>query len=582
LASYNKNAQAAIDIYDPGNLTGNITNGRAQFTRRRWDQLNSRRSQYSNIIYVISVINKPVLTQIKQSPGSVVLLPSCLIRTIVNPNHPYTQQLWQIIKWADTISFLSESDVQNIQGLFRFANLPKLFTLKIQDRNTETSNAINISELLGIENSINKYGYLDKLAKSFTLSKVLNDNALRNEAKLFAANFDSRTKSRLLIDVTMTAKFDYRSGIQRVVKELTRSLVRAEFPMPEIQLVRLENQKLLTANRFIEKNHEIPQMTLGQDIEIEVKQGDSILLLDSTWEKYADFIPFLQSIRSLGGRVGTVIYDLIPVQFPQYCVDNLPSVFKKWLKSACEQSDILCCISQDVADNLSAYRLDANIAPEKEIMISSFNLGCDLSVIEHERTIRNEVTKLQKVNGHVYCVIGTLEPRKGHAFILDAFDVLWQGGSENVLIFAGKQGWKVDDLVGRINSHPLINKNLYYFVNPSDAEINLIYEKSQALISASEAEGFGLPIVEAAIHGKPSLVSDIAVFREVGGIGAIYFDRNNVDSLVKCIKEIDQMSSKSLLQMAQSVKCTSWVESSIQLLECFGFRLSPDAFDFKG
>lgn len=47
----------------------------------------------------------------------------------------------------------------------------------------------------------------------------------------------------------------------------------------------------------------------------------------------------------------------------------------------------------------------------------------------------------------------TLEPRKGHAQVLDAFEQLWPLGVDANLVIVGKQGWMVDELVARLRSH---------------------------------------------------------------------------------------------------------------------------------
>ncbi len=67
-------------------------------------------------------------------------------------------------------------------------------------------------------------------------------------------------------------------------------------------------------------------------------------------------------------------------------------------------------------------------------------------------------------------------------------------------------------------------------------ELSFLYDHSAAVLCASFAEGFGLPIVEAARRGRPVICSDIAVFREVGGDGAAYFRANDPEALTGCLR----------------------------------------------
>ena len=70
-----------------------------------------------------------------------------------------------------------------------------------------------------------------------------------------------------------------------------------------------------------------------------------------------------------------------------------------------------------------------------------------------------------------------------------------------------------------------------------DDELSFLYDHAAALIFPSYAEGFGLPIVEAARRGRPVICSDIPVFREVGGAGALYFRVNDARALAETIAD---------------------------------------------
>ena len=59
----------------------------------------------------------------------------------------------------------------------------------------------------------------------------------------------------------------------------------------------------------------------------------------------------------------------------------------------------------------------------------------------------------------------------------------------------------------------------------------VIYRHATALIAASRAEGFGLPLIEAAAYRVPLIVRDIPVFREIAGEHAYYFVGCTAESL---------------------------------------------------
>jgi glycosyltransferase involved in cell wall biosynthesis len=113
-----------------------------------------------------------------------------------------------------------------------------------------------------------------------------------------------------------------------------------------------------------------------------------------------------------------------------------------------------------------------------------------------------------------FTCIGTIEPRKNHALILDAFRKLWAGGAAIDLVFIGKLGWNAhepgwkphdmgEDLAGLSERNPRFT----WHDELDDGQVTEIVRSSRATIYASEAEGFGLPPLESLALGVPAIAS---------------------------------------------------------------------------
>ncbi len=87
-------------------------------------------------------------------------------------------------------------------------------------------------------------------------------------------------------------------------------------------------------------------------------------------------------------------------------------------------------------------------------------------------------------------------------------------------------------------------------------------------MTASRDEGFGLPVVEAMALGTPALISDIPIFREIGGDAAVYFDPDSVDSVVagvRALENADEWRRRSAASTAWA-KRYNWPDAAKQLL----------------
>ncbi|WP_223690559.1 glycosyltransferase family 4 protein [Leifsonia poae] len=102
----------------------------------------------------------------------------------------------------------------------------------------------------------------------------------------------------------------------------------------------------------------------------------------------------------------------------------------------------------------------------------------------------------------------------------------------------------------------------------SDEEYAETLAHATALVTASLDEGFGIPLVESMTLGTPAVVSDIPIFREIGGEAALYFAAESAEELVARIRQLEaphEWASRSAAARAEATRFT-WRASADHLL----------------
>ena len=139
---------------------------------------------------------------------------------------------------------------------------------------------------------------------------------------------------------------------------------------------------------------------------------------------------------------------------------------------------------------------------------------------------------------------------------------------ENIrLVVAGQIRWDVDKLASVLKQDALSAGPIVFLEHPSDAEVDALYRHALALAMPSDGEGFGLPIVEAAQRDLPAIVSDIPVFREIGGDGTLFIDPHDVEAFVRAIRKLIDETPDLRRRRASSVHRQSWSDSAHQLVK---------------
>jgi glycosyltransferase involved in cell wall biosynthesis len=251
---------------------------------------------------------------------------------------------------------------------------------------------------------------------------------------------------------------------------------------------------------------------------------------------------------------------------PQYFPPGADTPFVNWLEVVAE-SDGAVCISKSVAAELATWVEHRQENPRRSFAIDWFHLGADVENTHPTRGLPPEAqsTLAQLEARPSFLMVGTMEPRKSHKQVLDAFEQLWHDGLDINLVIVGKQGWMVDELASRLRVHPELRNRLFWLEGISDDYLERIYTACTSLIAASRGEGFGLPLIEAANHKLHIIARDIPVFREVAGGHAYYFDAADAQGLAQAIEQWLALYRDGRQPRSDNISWLTWDESARQL-----------------
>ena len=126
-----------------------------------------------------------------------------------------------------------------------------------------------------------------------------------------------------------------------------------------------------------------------------------------------------------------------------------------------------------------------------------------------------------------------------------------------------------DALQEKLRTHPQAGKRLFWLEDASDEFLARLYAACRGVLVASRAEGFGLPVIEAAMHRKPVLVRNIPVFREIEVADITYFDSSTPQSLANAVSS--WLQSAALPATGHTAASfPTWQLSASQLLRALG------------
>ncbi len=367
----------------------------------------------------------------------------------------------------------------------------------------------------------------------------------------------------IYVDITQLESARANTGIQRVVKEFVK---RASLSTTvEFKMITFDEKD---RKAFILNNSEIGTFLENIDsfkfnktekidiLNFKPETPSAFFDLDSTWNIIYKRSYIYPTLKSNGFLIFNFIHDIIPILFPEIVHDTTKANFIPFLQSVYDNSDLV--LFNSFSSEKDFLNAKGKFNTTRDISTRVTGLGSDFL---HAKT-EVEDSFFKSILAKKYILfVGTVEPRKNQADVLEAFETLAEKYDDLNLVFIGKAGWKNEELLSKINNHELKDKQLFLLSNVDDNALKSFYENAFLVTYLSKYEGYGLPIAESLGYDNITITSKNSSMYEVGKDFAdyvVYNSLNELKSLISLYYEDKELYEAKKLYIKNNFQTTSW------------------------
>ena len=261
------------------------------------------------------------------------------------------------------------------------------------------------------------------------------------------------------------------------------------------------------------------------------------------------------------GKTITTVHDLTTARFRNPAKNPViffvkQQVYKLIIHLVARKSSAIFTASKFVKDDLANY---THIDPQKIIV-----------TYESADPITEDAKPLQALVGKQFIMyVGRPQPHKNLPRLIEAFGILKQSFPELILVLAGKKDTLYEQIAKDVLGRGI--KDVVFTGFVSEGELRWLYQNTACYVFPSLSEGFGLPGLEAMLHGAPVASSNVTCLPEIYQNGAAYFDPLDTHDLSTVVAKIitDQVYANKLRTSGRErATCFSWKKmANISFLE---------------
>jgi glycosyltransferase involved in cell wall biosynthesis len=234
-----------------------------------------------------------------------------------------------------------------------------------------------------------------------------------------------------------------------------------------------------------------------------------------------------------GVKTVLTIHDLAFERYPAEAMPGMLDYLKRVVPRSVRRADRVIAISAATARDL----VDVYGTPPEKIEVIPLGVTDRF----HPRAGEGEAAAIHAryhlPPGPLILTVGTLQPRKNHLRLVQAFARVAALYSDLTLVIAGAPGWGYE-AVEREVAHLGLNDRVVFTGRVDDADLPALYRASTVFAYPALYEGFGLPPLEAMACGVPVLVGNTSSLPEVVEQAGLLVDPFDVDALSAALDQL--------------------------------------------
>lgn len=271
-------------------------------------------------------------------------------------------------------------------------------------------------------------------------------------------------------------------------------------------------------------------------------------LLLHTSHSGLEFHRYFEAMKKRDILAVFMLHDLIPLTHAEYCRPGVLEIHRERMRVALSHASGIIANSQATLDSLvEQSRHEGWNVPRTTVAhlapgVSGQSLG------------KRPIEQLY------FVMLGTIEPRKNHWFVLHLWRRLveLQGELAPTLVIIGRRGWECENVVDMLERCAPLRRKVVEEGHCSDARLHDYLCHAQALLFPSFVEGYGMPLAEALAMKVPVIASDLPVFREIAADVPDYLDPLDGPGWMSTV--LDYAAPVSLRRTAQLARMANFQE----------------------
>lgn len=405
------------------------------------------------------------------------------------------------------------------------------------------------------------------------------------------------SRPRILIDLSdvffYVRHHSTVSGIQRVQLGLARALMQLSPENAEVvfltelddhsSYVEVEPKYIQALLRNLSKTkvelkdlQTLAHRAAAEGLPYTPIRGDFLLVLGAFWVQ-PNIIGRVVTLKGKGVRVGVMFHDIIPITHPEYCEKALTDTFNLYIRSVLKIVDLIISISEHTQSEVRKLLEKEQIPEPAMFVLRNAHTSWEAQRRTSLAVPSSDVAEVLQTKYVLY--VSTIEIRKNHTLLFRVWKKLLEEMGDAVprLVFVGRPGWRVRDLMDQIVGTDYLNGSISILHDIPDTDLELLYRNAHFTTFPSFEEGWGLPVGESLVFGRPCVASDASSIPEVGGDFVDYIDPYNLDDALNVFRRMIQ-DEQYLRQRAEAIasgfQVRTWENVAQELLDQIAKQVS--------